>query len=69
MDNVLILHRNYAKERAVLDGQVVEKDVPDAELIVDKNRHGEWTGFYRLWFHSPSQQYLGEPDLCPMNWK
>jgi twinkle protein len=69
VDNVLILHRNYAKERAVLEGEPVEKDAPDAELIVDKNRHGEWTGHYRLWWHGPSQQYLEEPLLWPMSWK
>lgn len=68
-DQLLILHRNREKEDKIQAGEIVEKNEPDALLIVDKNRHGEWIGKFRLYFHPASQQYMSDPDLCPMNWK
>ena len=34
---------------------------PDAMLLCDKNRHGDWEGRLNLWFHQRSTQYIGHP--------
>ena len=31
----------------------------DQELIIEKQRHGKWEGFFKLWFH-PSGQFIPE---------
>lgn len=64
VDNVLVTWRNKAKEierenahRAGADFD--EGAEPDALLICDKQRHGEWEGRIRLWFDRPSMSYRG----------
>lgn len=54
VDNVVIVHRNKAKERQ----EIPEDKDPDARLFVAKQRHGEWEGRVKLWFHKESQQYI-----------
>lgn len=57
-DNIIIVHRNKAKERKIEHGDDVEDFVPDATLSVEKQRHGEWEGKIKLWFDKTSHQYL-----------
>jgi len=55
-DNVVTVWRNKKKE-AFPDKHA---DDPDALLICDKQRNGEWEGKVRLWFDKDSMQFLSE---------
>jgi twinkle protein len=50
VDNVLLLWRNKAKERARDAGKQFREDDPDSVLICDKQRNGEWEGRVHLWY-------------------
>ncbi len=59
-DNVFIIWKNKKKEVALNASDVnpeTEKK-PDAMLICDKQRNGEWEGKVTLWYHRPSFQLL-----------
>ena len=67
VDNVLTVWRNKAKERAMAEGRPHELRDPDALLICDKQRNGEWEGRVSLWFDPASQQFM-ESGICgPMD--
>lgn len=57
-DNVILVHRNKRKEHQAMNGQANDAE-PDARLIVEKQRHFEWTGSIALWFESGALRYLG----------
>lgn len=59
VDNVISVWRNKAKERAREAGKMVNDQDPDALLICDKQRNGDWEGNIGLWFDRNSQQFLG----------
>lgn len=65
-DNVISVWRNKAKERQRAANKMVSTDEPDAKLICDKQRNGEWEGVIGLWFHPHSQQFLAAPADEPM---
>lgn len=67
VDNLLLVWRNKPKERKRDAGQMVEANDPDAMLICEKQRNGEWEGRLSLWFRKDSQQYVGSPDAGPLN--
>ena len=67
VDNLFIVHRNKDKEEAISNGQVPPLEDPDALLTVAKQRHGEWEGPIKLWFHQSSLQYLESPNGITMN--
>ena len=58
VDNLLLVWRNKRKEKDVQAGKKVSAEDPDAMLICDKQRNGEWEGRFTLWFDAESQQYL-----------
>lgn len=69
VDNVCIVFRNKAKEaeaakqkakEGMVSDEVTKK--PDCELIIAKQRHGEWEGSVGLWFDKSSQQYIEYPS-------
>ena len=60
VDNVFTVWRNKRKEQERRDGNVDESK-PDALLVCDKQRNGEWEGRIALWFNPESQSYRGEP--------
>jgi twinkle protein len=67
VDNVISVWRNKEKERNAQAGKMVSADEPDAKLICDKQRNGEWEGVIGLWFDRNSQQFLGasgDEPLC-----
>ena len=67
VDNVISVWRNKAKEKKrEAGGQVDERD-PDALLICDKQRNGEWEGNIGLWFDPRSQQFLGAAGDEPLS--
>lgn len=71
VDNLLIVWRNKRKEdekyKAKAKAKPGETPInsnemdPDAMLLCDKNRHGDWEGRMNLWFHHRSTQYIGHP--------
>jgi twinkle protein len=67
VDNVISVWRNKVKEKAREDGKMVSEQEPDALLICDKQRHGEWEGKIGLWFHKDSMQYLGVAGEDPLS--
>lgn len=66
VDNVISVWRNKAKEKKRDEGKPVEDKEPDALLICDKQRNGEWEGSIGLWFDRQSMQYVGNPGDEPM---
>lgn len=75
VDQMLTVWRNKKKERLVekalrVPGGSIPEDVeamPDARLICDKNRHGEWEGGIALWHHAPSLQYTPDRSRKPLD--
>lgn len=55
VDNVVIVYRNKAKEAAIDQNKPAQND-PDAFMMVQKQRNGEWEGSLPLYFDRPSQQ-------------
>lgn len=66
VDNVISVWRNKAKEKKREEGKGVDEKEPDALLICDKQRNGEWEGSIGLWFDRPSMQYVGGPGDEPL---
>lgn len=64
-DNVMIVWRNKKKQFDSQAGQGVDPESPDAMLICEKQRNGEWEGRIALWFDQASQQYLGGTNHKP----
>jgi twinkle protein len=67
VDNVISVWRNKVKEKARDAGKMLAEGEPDAMLICDKQRHGEWEGAIGLWFDPNSQQYLGSAGEQPLS--
>jgi twinkle protein len=59
VDNVFTVWRNKKKEAERQLGQV-DEGKPDALLVCDKQRHGEWEGRIALWFDPASLTYRGD---------
>lgn len=67
VDNVMIVWRNKAKESDLEKGKDVMPSVPDAMLICEKQRNGEWEGRISLWFHKGAMQYTPDRFCDPMD--
>ena len=67
VDNFFAVWRNKRKEKDQAAGKPVQQDEPDAMLICDKQRNGEWEGKVHLWFDRESQQYMGHPQDTPVS--
>ncbi len=67
VDNVISVWRNKDKEKNIAAGKKVSADEPDAKLICDKQRNGEWEGIIGLWFDRASQQFLAAPGDEPLS--
>lgn len=61
IDNLLIVWRNKKKEDDKAKNKETDDNIPDAMLLCDKNRHGDWEGRISLWFHHRSTQFVGHP--------
>lgn len=66
VDNVFIVHRNKSKEEKIRLNKITEPDEQDCTLVVAKQRHGEWEGMFKLWFHEESKQYIPSNDVRAM---
>ena len=69
VDNVFIVHRNKAKERAKENNNHDKDKEPDQIIRVSKQRHGEWEGSINLWWHSQTNQFVGGPDSQALRWR
>lgn len=67
-DNVMVVWRNKRKQFDVQAGKEVKEEIPDALVICEKQRNGEWEGKVGLWFHDASQQYLGAVRARPQEY-
>ena len=71
VDNVFSVWRNKRKENEAQKpnprAEILES--PDALLICDKQRHGEWEGTAGLYFHRDSLQYMGGANSRPDPYK
>lgn len=72
VDNVLVWWRNKAKEEAMRttrDSSKLEewRMQPDAMLICDKQRNGDWEGRLGYWFDPASMQFVEDPSGMPMD--
>lgn len=67
VDNVIAVWRNKAKEKKLQANMNVSIEEPDALLICDKQRNGEWEGNIGLWFDRTSMQYVGNAGDEPLS--
>lgn len=67
VDNLLMVWRNKKKERDAAANKMISPSEPDAVLICDKQRNGEWEGRFQLWYHKPSQQYVASNGAEPID--
>ncbi len=74
VDQMLTVWRNKRKERTAeaelrVAGEVSADtlELPDAMLICDKNRHGEWEGRINLWRHADSLQFTSDKRRQPID--
>ena len=67
VDNVITWWRNKAKEDAARTGKPMDDGDPDAILVCDKQRNGEWEGKVGFWFEPASLQYVESQNRMPMD--
>ena len=60
------LPKDAKEEKKRDEGKTVDEKEPDALLICDKQRNGEWEGSIGLWFHKGAMQYVGSPGDDPL---
>lgn len=65
VDNVVVWWRNKSKEAALQAGEPVEAQQPDAIMVIDKQRNGEFEGKVAFWFDKDSLQYIESPASIP----
>jgi len=58
VDNAFIIHRNKRKE----EKELPEIEEPDATLTTVKQRHGEYEGQFKFWYHKESMQYTADAN-------
>lgn len=63
VDNVLILWRNRQKEKEVETRKAVDHNDPDAILICEKQRNGDWEGRTHLWYSRTTQRFSDKREM------
>jgi twinkle protein len=58
VDNVMTVWRNKKKEADLQEKKHDSLQDPDALIICDKQRNGEWEGKIKLWFAPESMQFV-----------
>jgi len=66
VDNVITVWRNKRKEAEIQEGINKSAHDPDALLICDKQRNGEWEGRIGLWFLPHALQFVENGLSGPM---
>lgn len=67
VDNVITWWRNKAKEDQLRQGKEVNESEPDAVLICDKQRNGDWEGKVGFWFDPASLQFVEHHNGLPFD--
>lgn len=68
-DNLIIVHRNVRKERLRdMNSADYDEAQPDGFLRIAAQRHGEWTGSFKFWFHEDSLQWIPRYNAGAMPW-
>jgi twinkle protein len=58
VDNVFLVYRNKKKEHDIQSGKDVDPATPDLVLMCEKQRNGEFEGWFPMWYHKDSQQFV-----------
>ena len=58
VDNVFLVYRNKKKEHDIQSGKEVDPKTPDMVLMCEKQRNGEFEGWFPMWYHRDSQQFI-----------
>ncbi len=67
VDNVFLVWRNKKKENMLKQGEVGLDDIADTYLMCEKQRNGDATEWYKLWFHSSSMQFVEKLGGYPID--
>lgn len=67
VDNLMLVWRNKPKEKNAAAGKMVAEGDPDAMVLCEKQRNGEWEGRVSLWYDKASQQYIPSPNAQTLN--
>jgi len=65
VDNVIVWWRNKPKEAAAQAGEPADPTKPDALMLIEKQRNGEFEGKVGLWFDQESLQFTERADQHP----
>lgn len=66
VDNVMTVWRNKRKEADAQSGEMRSSRDPDAMVICDKQRNGEWEGRIGLWYLPAAMQFVEDGLSGPM---
>ncbi|MBT6930483.1 MAG: AAA family ATPase [Candidatus Marinimicrobia bacterium] len=66
--NVILIHLNDEKRKAIENKSSYSYTDPDGLFIVDKQRNGEFTGKFGFWFHDESLQWIDNYNGVSMQW-
>lgn len=66
VDNVFLVYRNKKKEHDIQSGKSVDQNLPDVVLMCEKQRNGEFEGWFPMWYHRDSQQFVDRFNGVPM---
>jgi twinkle protein len=66
VDNVMTVWRNKRKEADAQAGDTKSSRDPDAMVICDKQRNGEWEGRIGLWYLPAAMQFVEDGISGPM---
>lgn len=65
VDNVFLVYRNKKKEHEIQSGKEVDPNTPDLLLMCEKQRNGEFEGWFPMWFDRESQQFVDKLHGLP----
>lgn len=68
VDQSFTVWRNKKKEQMRQQGKEVDEGMPDAILVCDKNRHGDWEGKVGLFYLPGATSYSESPNR-PMHYE
>ena len=66
--NILIIHLNEKKKRAIENNEPTSYTDPDGFMRIAKQRNGEYTGIFGFWYHANSLQWTENYSDKPMEW-
>lgn len=62
VDQCFTVWRNKRKEQDIQKGKEVDEGIPDAIVVCDKNRHGDWEGRIGLFYVKGATSYSEIPN-------